>query len=101
MVTEGEASGEQLVALDSPVAGDQEQLTPPEPVNGVDEPARIVAEPEATAVGVGLTVAVVVATNAQVPAITVTRYSPEAAGVASGMRGFWRLEAKPLGPDQL
>ena len=65
--------GEQSLALDSPVAGDQEQLAPPEPLNGVDEPEQMLAEPEATAVGEGLTVAVVVATSsAQVPAVIVT-----------------------------
>ena len=65
--------GEQLLALDSPVAGDQEQLAPPEPVNGADEPAVIVAEPEATAVGDGTTAAVVVAAvEMQVPTVTVT-----------------------------
>jgi hypothetical protein len=33
------------------VEGDQEQLTPPEPVSGVEDPLQIDAEPTATAVG--------------------------------------------------
>ena len=57
-MTEGEDVGVQLVALESPVAGDQEQETPPDPVRGVEDPAPIVADPEATAVGSGLTVTV-------------------------------------------
>ena len=58
VVTEGDAAGEQLAALDSPVDGDHEQLTPPEPLSGVEDPAPIVAVPEATAVGIGFTVTV-------------------------------------------
>jgi hypothetical protein len=55
-VLAGVAVGEQLTALERPVAGVQEQETPPEPERGVDWPAQIVAEPEALAVGRGLTV---------------------------------------------
>ncbi len=54
----GDAAGEQLLALLRPVAGDQEQLTPPEPLRGVEEQAVIVAEPEAEAVGRELMVTV-------------------------------------------
>jgi len=60
VVEEGLAWGEQLAALSRPVAGDQEQLVPPEPESVVEEPAQIAAEPEATAVGFGLTVTVTV-----------------------------------------
>jgi hypothetical protein len=58
VVTEGEAVGAQLVALESPVAGDHEQEAPPEPLSGVEDPGPIVAEPDATAVGSDLTVTV-------------------------------------------
>ena len=54
----GEAVGAQLVALESPVAGAQEQLTPPDPVRLADDPAQIVADPDAAAVGSGCTVTV-------------------------------------------
>jgi len=57
-VDEGDAVGVQLVALDRPAVGDQEQETPPEPERGVDPPGGILALPEATAVGRGLTVTV-------------------------------------------
>ena len=50
----------QLVALERPVAGDQEHATPPEPDKGVDPPSGIVALPEAVAVGSGLMVTVTV-----------------------------------------
>jgi hypothetical protein len=56
VVDDGEAVGEQFVELESPPAGDQLQETPPEPEIGVDWPALIVVEPEATAVGSGVTV---------------------------------------------
>lgn len=72
VVTAGEAVGEQLLALDSPVVGDQEQLTPPEPPSGVEEPVTIVAVPEATAVGRGFTVTVVAAEVATHPFESVT-----------------------------
>jgi hypothetical protein len=52
----GEADGLQLEAFESPVEGDHEQEVPPEPESGVELPAQIVAEPEAEAVGRGLTV---------------------------------------------
>jgi hypothetical protein len=48
--------GEQLAALESPVDGAHEQEAPPEPESGVEAPAQISAVPDATAVGVGLTV---------------------------------------------
>jgi hypothetical protein len=48
----------QLVELERPVAGAQEQLTPPDPVRLADAPAQIVADPDATAVGRGCTVTV-------------------------------------------
>jgi hypothetical protein len=54
----GEAVGAQLVALLRPVAGDQEQATPPEPESGVEPPAQIAAAPAATATGRVLTVTV-------------------------------------------
>jgi hypothetical protein len=38
------------------VEGDQEQLVPPEPESRVEAPAQIVADPEATAVGIAVTV---------------------------------------------
>jgi hypothetical protein len=44
--------------LSRPVDGFQEQLVPPEPESGVDVPAQIAAEPDAAAVGFGLTVTV-------------------------------------------
>lgn len=69
---EGDAEGEQLFALDSPVAGDQEQDAPPEPVKGVENPAFIVADPDATAVGNGFTVTVVVAEVDEHPTAFVT-----------------------------
>jgi hypothetical protein len=72
VVAAGEAVGEQLLALESPAAGDQEQLTPPEPLSGVEEPATIVAVPEATAVGREFTVTVVVAEVAKQPFASVT-----------------------------
>jgi len=56
VVTEGDAEGEQLAALERPVAGAQAQVAPPEPARGVAVPAQIAAEPEAAAVGRGLTV---------------------------------------------
>ena len=59
----GLALGEQLFELESPVAGDQEQLTPPDPLKVVEDPAQIAADPVATAVGEGLTGADVVATG--------------------------------------
>jgi hypothetical protein len=46
------------VALESPLVGDHKQETPPEPLKGVEDPAPIVAVPDATAVGSGLTVTV-------------------------------------------
>lgn len=58
MVETGEAEGVQLLAFESPVAGDHEQLVPPDPESGVDRPAQIVAELLATAVGRELTVTV-------------------------------------------
>jgi hypothetical protein len=42
------------------VDGDQEQAVPPEPESRVEDPAQIVADPEATAVGLELTVTVTV-----------------------------------------
>jgi hypothetical protein len=73
VVTEGEAVGEQLLALDNPVAGVHEQFTPPDPVNGVEPPGAIEAEPEATAVGSGRMVTVVVAADdVQLPTVIVT-----------------------------
>lgn len=56
VVEAGEAVGEQLEALESPVAGAHEQEIPPEPESGVAPPAQIAAVPEAAAVGRGLTV---------------------------------------------
>jgi hypothetical protein len=56
VVDDGEAVGEQVAASESPAAGDQRQDAPPEPESGVDPPAQISAEPEAAAVGRGLTV---------------------------------------------
>ena len=56
VVAEGEAVGAQLAGFESPVAGAQEQETPPEPVSGVDAPAQISAVPDAAALGRGLTV---------------------------------------------
>jgi hypothetical protein len=58
LVKEGEATGEQLVASESPVAGVHEQLVPPDPVKEVEFPAQIVAVPDAAAIGSGLTVTV-------------------------------------------
>lgn len=60
VVTEGVAVGEQTLAFESPVAGAQEQLTPPDPVNGAEVPAQMAVEPDADAVGDGLTVTVTV-----------------------------------------
>ena len=61
------AVGEQLDALESPVAGAQEQETPPEPESGVEAPAQISAVPEATAVGFGLTVTAALPEEVPVP----------------------------------
>jgi hypothetical protein len=58
-VLDGVAVGEQLLALERPVAGAHEQATPPDPESDVERPVRIVAEPEATAIGCGLTVTAV------------------------------------------
>src|ERR1700730_19204663 len=54
VVVVGDAFGVQLNALDRPVPGDQEQLAPPAPVNGVRVPEEIAALPEAEAVAVVL-----------------------------------------------
>ena len=51
VVRSGDAAVVQLFGSESAVCGDQEQLTPPEPVSGVEVPAQIVAEPDATAIG--------------------------------------------------
>ncbi len=56
VVADGAALGEQLLGLESPVAGAQAQETPPDPVSGVAAPAQTRAVPAATAVGGGLTV---------------------------------------------
>ena len=56
MVDAGEAVGEQLAALERPVAGAHAQVAPPEPDSGVAAPAQISAVPPATAVGRGFTV---------------------------------------------
>ena len=94
--------GEQLPGSDSPDAGDQEQFTPPDPDRGADAPAQIAAEPRAAAAGEALTAAVVTAGDKeQLPAVTVTLYSPEAAVVAFGTDGFCSLDVKPFGPVQL
>jgi hypothetical protein len=57
-VTVGLAIGAQEDASSSPVAGDHEQLTPPEPDRATDPPGSIVPPPEATATGAGSTVIV-------------------------------------------
>ena len=49
-----------MLAFESPVAGAQEQLTPPDPVSGAEVPAQMAVEPDADAVGDGLTVTVTV-----------------------------------------
>ena len=72
MVLEGDAVGEQLFAFERPVDGDQAQLTPPDPESGVEEPAAIVADPEAVAVGLGLTVTWVPGEVAEQPLASVT-----------------------------
>ena len=66
--------GAQLAALSRPVAGDQEQLVPPEPESAVEEPAQIEAVPEATAVGFVLIVTVTVGAfvEEQEPEVTVS-----------------------------
>jgi hypothetical protein len=56
VVAAGEAEGEQLAALERPVAGAHAHVAPPEPESGVAAPAQISAVPPATAVGRGLTV---------------------------------------------
>jgi hypothetical protein len=56
VVAAGDADGAQLEGFESPAAGAQTHDTPPEPDSGVAAPAQISAEPEATAVGLGLTV---------------------------------------------
>ena len=58
VVAAGEADGAQLAGFDRPAAGAHRQDTPPEPESGVDAPAQISADPEAAAVGRGLTVTV-------------------------------------------
>ena len=74
MVEDGDAFGEQLAASSRPVAGDQEQLVPPDPESAVDEPAQIVLVPDATAVGIGFTVTGCEPCPWQAPAVTVTVY---------------------------
>jgi len=64
--------GEQLVALDSPVAGAQAQRIAPDPESGVEDPTPIVADPDATAVGTGLTVTAAGAEVAEHPIALVT-----------------------------
>ena len=91
-----------MLASESPVAGDQEQLTPPEAERGVEAPAQIAAEPEAAAVGRGLTVTTIVAGGEEHPfKVAVTEYVPVAAAGASGIDGFRQLDVKPFGPVQL
>jgi hypothetical protein len=72
VVEAGVAVGEQLLASESPVAGDQEQLTPPEPERDAEDPAAIVAEPEAAAVGLEFTVTWVPGEVAEQPLASVT-----------------------------
>jgi hypothetical protein len=57
VVDAGEAFGVQLVGSEN-AAGAQEQLTPPDPVSGVEVPVQIEALPEADAIGVVLTTSV-------------------------------------------
>jgi len=56
VVEEGLACGAQLAASSRPVAGDQEQLVPPEPESAAEPPAQMAVDPEATAVGIAVTV---------------------------------------------
>ncbi len=44
------------MGFESPVAGSHEHDAPPDPESGAAPPAQIAAVPDATAVGVGLTV---------------------------------------------
>jgi hypothetical protein len=87
VVEDGLALGEQLEALSRPVEGNQEQLVPPEPDSAVEEPAQIVADPEATAVGFGLTVTVTVGAFVEeqpLALVTVSVYVVVEAGDACG-----------------
>src|SRR6185295_6415339 len=63
VVTAGLATGVHEAASSRPVAGAQEQETPPDPESGVVAAAQIVAEPDATAVGAGEAVGVKVRPN--------------------------------------
>ena len=67
------------------------------------EPAHIgLLFPAVGAVGIGFTVAVVVAApDVQPFDVTVTEYVPDAAVVAAAIEGFWLLEVKLFGPVQL
>ena len=58
VVEPGLAIGVHEDASFNPVAGDQEQETPPEPVSGADPPAQTAADPDATAVGGGMSATV-------------------------------------------
>jgi len=52
--------------------------------------------------GLALTKAVVVPLGEVQPAtVVVTLYVPEASVVAPGIVGFWSVEVKPFGPDQV
>jgi len=71
----GLAVGAQMLALFRPVDGLQLQEVPPEPESGVELPEQIVAEPEADAVGGGLTVTVtcaVLVDTQPFPSVTVS-----------------------------
>ena len=86
----GEADGEQLAALERPVAGAHAHVAPPEPESGAAAPAQIAAVPEATAVGRGLTVtrALPAAVPAQPASETaVTPYVVVAAGLTERVAG--------------
>ena len=87
-MTAGAAVGVHHAASSSPVAGDQRHESPPDPESGVDWPARMVAAPDATAVGVGFTVTVTVGALVEgwpAASVTVSVYVVVTFGLAAGV----------------
>src|SRR4051812_34357162 len=90
VVPAGLAVGAQLAAFDSPAAGAHAHETPPDPDSGVDDPAQIWADPDATAFGRGFTVIAALpdAVPAQFPSETaVTAYVVVEAGETDRVAG--------------
>lgn len=104
VVEAGEAVGEQLAALDSPVAGAHAQDVPPEPESGVVAPAQIAAVPEATAVGVGLIVTTAAPEDVPAQCVSetpVTVYVVVAPGLTERVAGEAAMPAWTTPSDQV